>query len=279
MERPAILKVIGGRGGPAGPVGLAAGLLAVSLSLGGCAKLDTLFQGDAVPNERVVADVDPEQQDYPNLASVPDQPPRPLPLVERKRVTEGLVSDRGRARFSDQPLTPQLAAAPSTEVSPPLQEPPPPPQAPPEWSTPAPVEPLASDQPPAPIVESAKAEGGGQLELLGVVSFVGGSESLGADDLQVLQDIVAVHAERGGGLMVVGQSSGRVAAAISLDQSLASLERSAKRADQVAGELVALGVDSSQLQVAANAEIRRLQIDPILNSQVGNRRVEIYLID
>ena len=88
-----------------------------------------------------------------------------------------------------------------------------------------------------------------------------------------------MHGERGGGLMVVGQASGRVAAANSLDQSLASLERSAKRADQVAGELVALGVDSSQLQVAANAEIRLLQVDPILNSEVGNRRVEIYLID
>ena len=285
MEKLAILKEIGARGGlcgRAGPgrsAGLVAGLLAISLGLGGCAALDSLSEGESVQNERVVADVDPEQQDYPNLASVPDQPPRPLPLVERERVTEGLISDRGRARFSDQPLNPQLAAAPSTETSPPLLEPPPPPADPPEWPTPEPAEPLASDQPPAPIVESAKAEGGGQFELLGVVSFVGGSESLGADDLQVLQDIVVVHGERGGGLMVVGQASGRVAAANSLDQSLASLGRSAKRADQVAGELVALGVDSSQLQVAANAEIRLLQVDPILNSEVGNRRVEIYLID
>jgi flagellar motor protein MotB len=241
--------------------------------------LDSLFQGDAVPNERVVADVDPEQQDYPNLASVPDQPPRPLPLAEIQRVTDDLVSDRGRARFSDQPLTPQLVAAPSTEVSPPLLEPPPPPQAPPEWSTPAPVEPLASDQPPVPIVESAKAEGGGQLELLGVVSFADGSETLGAGDLQVLQDIVAAHSERGGGLMVVGQAGRRAAAANPLDHGLASLERSARQADQVAGELMALGVESSQLQVAANGDSQSVQDDPVLGGEAGDRRVEIYLVD
>jgi hypothetical protein len=289
MEGLAVFKDVGARGGlggrsgPSRPAGLAAGLLAVSLLLGGCAALDSLFEGEPVQSQRVVAEVDPEQQDYPNLASVPDQPPRPLPLVERERVTDDLISDRGQARFSDQPLDPQLAETPSTDVSPqppePLQAPPAPPAAPPEWSTPAQaVGPLASTQPPAPTVEGPGTDGGGQRELLGVVSFAG-SDTLGADELQVLQDIVAVHRERGGGLMVVGQAGPRLPAVDPLDHGLASLESSAQRADRVAGELVALGVESSQLQVAANADNRLVQNDSALGGGTGDRRVEIYLVD
>jgi outer membrane protein OmpA-like peptidoglycan-associated protein len=289
MERLATLKNLSARGrrpGPARPVGLAAGFLAVSLGLGGCTALDSLFQGEPVQNERVVADVDPEQQAYPNLASVPDQPPRPLPLVERERVIEGLISDRGHARFSDQPLDPQLSEPPSTEVSPPVLEPPPPPASPPEWLTAEwampeqPVEPLVSNQPPAPTVQSANPTGGGQRELLGVISFAGDSVTLGADGRQALQEIVAVHQARGGGLMVVGQAGGRLPASEDpLGHGLARLERSAERANQVAGELLALGVDSSQLQVAANADSRPVQDDPVSGGGAGDRRVEIYLVD
>jgi outer membrane protein OmpA-like peptidoglycan-associated protein len=286
MEKLAILKEIGARGGlccRAGPgrsAGLVAGLLAISLGLGGCAALDSLFEGESVQNERVVADVDPEQQDYPNLASVPDQPPRPLPLVERERVTEGLISDRGQARYSDQPLDPQLSAAPSAEASPPLLEPPPPPAAAPESPTlPPPVGPTTSNQPPAPTVESTNVADGGQHELLGVISFAGDSNTLGTDERQVLHDIAALHRERGGGLMVVGQAGGRLPAADPLGDGLASLERSAKRANQVAGELLALGVDSSQLQVAANADSRPVVDDPAHGGVAGDRRVEIYLVD
>jgi outer membrane protein OmpA-like peptidoglycan-associated protein len=266
-------------------VGLAAGILAVSLGLGGCTALDSLFEGEPVQNERVVADVDPEQQAYPNLASIPDQPSRPLPLVERERVIEDLNSDRGQARFSGQPLDPQISEAPSADLSPPLLEPPPPPVSPPEWLTAEwsmpeqPVEPLVSNQTPAPTVQSANPTGSGERELLGVISFAGDSDTLGANERTALQDIVAVLQARGGGLMVVGQAGGRLPTSDPLGQSLARLERSAKRANQVAGELLALGVDSSQLQVAANADGRPVQDDLVSGGGAGDRRVEIYLVD
>ena len=103
--------------------------------------------------------------------------------------------------------------------------------------------------------------------------------TLGADGRQALQEIVAVHQARGGGLMVVGQAGGRLPASDPLGQVLARLERSAERANRVAGELLALGVDSSQLQVAANADSRPVQDDPAPGGEAGDRRVEIYLVD
>ena len=142
-----------------------------------------------------------------------------------------------------------------------------------------PVEPLVSNQKPAPTVQSANPTGGGERELLGVISFAGDSDTLGANERKALQDIVAVLQARGGGLMVVGQAGGRLPTSDPLGQSLARLERSAKRANQVAGELLALGVDSSQLQVAANADSRPVQDDLVSGGGASGRRVEIYLVD
>lgn len=53
-----------------------------------------------------------EDEDYPNLARVPGEQPRPTPASLRKELIDGLAADRSNARYTGEPLTAASAAVP-----------------------------------------------------------------------------------------------------------------------------------------------------------------------
>ena len=53
-----------------------------------------------------------EDEDYPNLARVPGEQPRPTPASLRKELIDGLAADRANARYTGEPLTAASAAVP-----------------------------------------------------------------------------------------------------------------------------------------------------------------------
>lgn len=88
--------------------------VALALALGGCSgSLGDTLESVARPfdpappaePERVSTGQDAAQEDYPNLAEVPDEPPRrPSDRQSREQMRDSLSSDRQNARYSDQPL-------------------------------------------------------------------------------------------------------------------------------------------------------------------------------
>lgn len=102
---------------------LAAGLLAVLL--GGCNAMSEMFGSDEPEESRVQTPAEVQgDQPFPNLGTVPDQPPETTSAQERAEITEGLAADRENAEYTDEALGAQAESV--TPVAPP------PPAAPPE---------------------------------------------------------------------------------------------------------------------------------------------------
>jgi len=53
-----------------------------------------------------------DDEDYPNLARVPGEQPRPTPASLRQDLMDGLAADRANARYTGEPLTAASAAVP-----------------------------------------------------------------------------------------------------------------------------------------------------------------------
>ncbi|MGF1610545.1 MAG: OmpA family protein [Kiloniellales bacterium] len=163
-------------------------LLTLPLFLGACSSL--FFDDEELAPQRIqVQSQQAEDPGYPNLASVPEQVPRPSPSAQRQELAGGLSADRQHARYSDQPLTPEGVAAEAGDASdqsyppPPALSPaqsgatvsqtaatvPPPPQLAAEASDAGPAEPAmplppaAPSAPPASESASESASGGQQL--------------------------------------------------------------------------------------------------------------------
>jgi len=85
----------------------------LSVLVAGCSSSETPPPGPA-PATGAAGDAS-----FPNLGTVPNQPPPASTPAERKAIMDGLISDRKNAVYSDQPLSGQ----PNTSVPPP-----PPPQ-------------------------------------------------------------------------------------------------------------------------------------------------------
>lgn len=90
----------------------AAGLALAAILLSGC----TLFEGDSTPPPPAgMSSPNTGTQSFPNLGSVPEQPPPASTPAERQAIAEGLTADRKNAEYSDQQLTGQ----PNESVAPP----------------------------------------------------------------------------------------------------------------------------------------------------------------
>lgn len=94
------------------------GVLALGLLLGACSQVpDWANPGEWVlesePEEPTRVSAEPEggaggdaegEEEFPNLASVPEAPKRPSTKQERESIAEGLAADRGGAQYSDEEL-------------------------------------------------------------------------------------------------------------------------------------------------------------------------------
>jgi outer membrane protein OmpA-like peptidoglycan-associated protein len=99
---------------------LAAPLLAgvLSLALGACSAVPDWadptdwFEADQAPTTISTAGAEESKDaDFPNLASVPDAPPRVLSAEARGQLHQDLAADRANAEYSGQRLTGEQAAA------------------------------------------------------------------------------------------------------------------------------------------------------------------------
>ncbi|MFZ5789086.1 MAG: OmpA family protein [Pseudomonadota bacterium] len=103
-----------------------------AILLSGC----TLFEGDGAPPPPAGTQPASGEPSFPNLGSVPEQPPPASTPAERQAIAEGLTADRKNAEYSDQQLTGQ----PNESVPPPpAPEPVTPEPVTPEPVTPAPT--------------------------------------------------------------------------------------------------------------------------------------------
>lgn len=125
-------------------------VLAMGL-LGGCSTVSDMFGEDEPAAESAVS-TPPEatgDQPFPNLSTVPDEPPPTSSAEERAAILEGLAADRENAEYTDETLgqqaTPAPPPAPATSTSPTSTSPT---SAPAVASAPAAA--AATDEPPAP---------------------------------------------------------------------------------------------------------------------------------
>ncbi|WP_343865899.1 OmpA family protein, partial [Caenispirillum bisanense] len=111
-----------------------------------------------------------------------------------------------------------------------------------------------------------------------VIHFEFGSRALDARDRQVIRQVADLQARQGGFIKVVGHSSRFTADMPQQRHMLVNFETSVARADAVAAALVREGVPSEVVEVAAlgASEPRYQEVMP--SGQVGNQRVEIFLI-
>lgn len=123
------------------PLGVIACVLSVAL-LGGCSAVSDMFEDEPVTESAVSTPPEAtDDQPFPNLSTVPDEPPPTSSPEERAAILEGLAADRENAEYTDETLG-QQATAPSP---PPAAAPPPAPAA---SSAPAGENPAV--EPPAP---------------------------------------------------------------------------------------------------------------------------------
>lgn len=126
--------------------------------------------------------------------------------------------------------------------------------------------------------------GGGTVSLpaggepVAVIHFEFGSKALGARDHQVIRQVADLQARQGGFIKVVGHSSRFTADMPQQRHMLVNFETSVARADAVAAALVREGVPGEVVEVAAlgASEPRYQEVMP--SGQVGNQRVEIFLV-
>jgi outer membrane protein OmpA-like peptidoglycan-associated protein len=94
--------------------GSVAALLAVSILTAGCSSSSD-EPPPATSSGAGTSSPSTGNESFPNLGSVPNQPPPASTPAERQAIMEGLISDRKNAVYSDQPLSGQ----PNTSVPPP----------------------------------------------------------------------------------------------------------------------------------------------------------------
>lgn len=246
------------------------------------------------PETIAEAEADPES--FPNLASVPDEAPRPLPRPQREQIAARLASDHAAAAHGGvRSNTIPEDVPPAADIKP---------QPVPEPTSPALHSSDASQPPDAPsdvapsaqvavsslgmqqggeiesgIVSAPKpataATGGGQL--IGVIYFGHDSSSLNAHDREVLVDIAAIRRERGGTLRVIGHASAITGPASQIDHSLANFETSQKRANVVAAELIRIGVPEDKVEAEARSDTQPVYSELMPTGEAANRRTEIFL--
>lgn len=111
-----------------------------------------------------------------------------------------------------------------------------------------------------------------------VIHFGFGSTALTARDRQVIRQVADLQARQGGFVRVVGHSSQFTANMPQERHMLVNFETSVARADAVAEALVREGVPLEVLETAAVGSSQPVYQEVMPAGQVGNQRVEIYLV-
>jgi outer membrane protein OmpA-like peptidoglycan-associated protein len=238
---------------------------ALGLILGGCSSDE---QKSTTESAAPAKTGEPEK--FPNLASVPDQPPPSTPTVERDKLVQGLLADRAHAEYSSEKLgedTANVAAAT-----------PPPPAPPAPESATKPAEGENGEQaeasaekpaePPAPTEVAALPVDLGQPTAL--IYFAGDTAALTDRDRAILSDVASKYkGERSSRVRVIGHASAteKTGGGEGSDLALA-------RADAVAKTLIGMGVPANALETSTGGATYD-ESQP--TGVAANRRVAVYI--
>ena len=117
---------------------------------------------------------------------------------------------------------------------------------------------------------------GGAVKVATIL-FGDGSSKLKARDKRILSSVYRVYQKNGGSLKVVGHASSRTRNLNPIRHKMANLNVSMARADQVALELMRLGIRKENIIVAAVSDSTPVYYEFMPSGEAGNRRAEIYL--
>ncbi len=243
---------------------------ALCLVLGGCSSDEQKSTAESPAPAKASAG-----ETFPNLASVPDQPPPSTPKVERDKLVQGLLSDRAHAEYTDQKFgedTANVAAA---------SPPPPAPPAPESEAKPAEGgsgeqaqasadKPAAEPAPPAQTEVAALPANLGQPTAL--IYFAGDTAALTDRDRAILSDVASQYkGERSSRVRVIGHASATEKTA---GESGAASDLALSRADAVAKTLIGMGVPANALETSTGGATYD-ESQP--TGVAANRRVAIYI--
>ena len=247
--------------GRSGRASLAAALagMAVAAVLAGCAATQDMAETpeEAAAREPQRVTAEGAEDEFPNLAEVPDTTPPHTAPQERAQVMEEMAEDRAEATY--------------TETAP--------------LDTAAPRDPFASSLIiSGDSVTTSERDVGlpyqtaaGPGQLAAIIFFSHGSAELDARDYSVLSDVAALRRERGGSLRVVGHASSRTHNATPDEHQLANFEMSLTRANAVLEQLLRLGVPADAAHAEAVGDAEPVYHEFMPSGEAGNRRVEIFL--
>jgi outer membrane protein OmpA-like peptidoglycan-associated protein len=214
------------------------------------------------------------KEDFPNLASVPDEAPPSTPTIEREKLIQGLQADRANAEYTGETLGETAANVPPAEPPPP--GPPKPEQAESEEGedeAEAEAEEAESEEAPAVTTPAEVAALPADLgEPMALIYFAGDTATLTDHDRAVLTDVAKAYTQqRGSRVRVIGHASSAEAKTPSAD---GEGDLASARADAVAQTLIALGVPANALETTTGGATYD-ESQP--NGVASNRRVEVYI--
>jgi outer membrane protein OmpA-like peptidoglycan-associated protein len=232
---------------------------ALCLAVGGCA-------GDEEPPSTAT------KEDFPNLASVPDEPPPSTPKVEREALIQGLQADRANAEYTGEALDETALNVPPAEPPPPGPPKPEPSEAE-EGDSEAEAEEAEAAEEPAVTTPAEVAALPADLgEPTALIYFAGDTATLTDHDRAVLTDVAKAYTQqRGSRVRVIGHAA-RAEAKTPSGEGEGDL--ASARADAVAQTLIALGVPANALETTTGGATYD-ESQP--NGVAANRRVEVYI--
>ncbi len=241
---------------------------ALGLVLGGCSSDEQKSTTESSAPAKAS-----EGETFPNLASVPDEPPPSTPKVERDKLVQGLLADRAHAEYTGESLgeeTANVAAAPPPPAAPPAPESE---SKPAEGGSGEQAEASADESadepaPPAPTEVAALPVDLGQPTAL--IYFGGDTAALTDRDRAILSDVASRYkGERGSRVRVIGHASTTETGASGEGSDLALT-----RADAVAKTLMGMGIPANALETSTGgATYDKSQPTGV----AANRRVAVYI--
>ncbi|MGH6933770.1 MAG: OmpA family protein [Dongiaceae bacterium] len=247
---------------------LLAGLV---LAMTGCSMFDS--SEPPPPAESAVVPTTDSEEDFPNLASVPDEAPVSTPRIDRDKLVQQLQSDRDHAAYLDEQLSAESVSVPAAA--------PPPSQAPESLALPtedSPEDAAADVVDEEVVVIEPPVELPADLgEPAALIFFDGGSVAMTDHDRAILYDVARLQGKsKGGRLRLVGHANSNEAGADTDGDSIVSLDLALARANAVAEALIGYGVPASYLQTSTAPGAATYDISQS-NGEAANRRVEIFL--
>ena len=117
----------------------------------------------------------------------------------------------------------------------------------------------------------------GRTAKVATIFFDNGSSKLKADDKRILRAVTRLQRKNGGKLRIVGHASTRTRNLPPVKHKMVNFQVSAARADRVVSELVRMGVNKEDIQIAAVSDAEPIYYEFMPSGEAGNRRAEVYL--